>query len=71
MAGAVMSRPHNFCEQRSEKHARTLDRERRPVRDPQVERLMRDGYNQQQIAALTGKSMIDVRLAMNAAGAFL
>ena len=59
------------AEVRSERHARSLEAEPRPPRDAQVEALMRDGYNLQQIAALTRKSMIDVRIAMNAVGAFL
>lgn len=59
------------ADQRAERHARTFAREQLPQRDHQVERLMREGYNMHQIATLTGKSMIDVRIAMTAAGAFL
>lgn len=52
------------AEKRAERHARTFAREQLPAHDPQVERLMREGYVAQQIASILNKPVIDVRLAM-------
>jgi hypothetical protein len=49
---------------RAERHARTFTREQLPAADPQVERLMREGYVPLQIASMLGMPLIDVRLQL-------
>ena len=48
---------------RAERHAKTFMPKQAP-RDPEVERLMAEGYNLRQIASMLNKPVIDVRLAM-------
>jgi hypothetical protein len=52
------------ADQRAERHARTFAREQLPASDPQVERLMAEGYVAQQIASILNRPVFDVRLAM-------
>lgn len=48
---------------RAERHARTFTPKQAP-RDPEVERLMAEGYVAQQIASILKRPLIDVRLAI-------
>jgi len=52
-----------LADRRAERHAQTFTPKQAP-RDPQVERLMAEGYVAQQIASILNRPVIDVRLAM-------
>lgn len=53
----------SLADLRAERHAKTFMPKQAP-RDPEVERLMAEGYVAQQIAAILKRPLIDVRLAM-------
>lgn len=64
MSVAKTSRPYSLADLRAERHARSFAKTQQPAIDPQIQRLMAEGYVAQQIAMILRKPVSDVRLAM-------